>query len=221
MNGRELRRAAILAASAAILATGCGLSAELDREADPARTGADARPPHPASGPPVPGPPGSRPSSGVREAAGERPPPGARNCPASGIRVSTGMVSATMGLRAMPVTITNCGTRAQRLNGYPDVRVRDVDHRPMDVTVLKGPEPITRLDDPGPHPVPLRPGESARSVFVWRYSAVDAASLRGSGVYVEIGPSAGADRQTVEPEGGLDIGETGLLGTTAWTRITD
>ncbi|MCZ7461794.1 hypothetical protein [Streptomyces sp. WMMC940] len=46
----------------------------------------------------------------------------------------------------------------------------------MDVTVLKGTEPITRLDDPGPHPVPLRPGDSARSVSVWRYSAVDAAN---------------------------------------------
>ncbi|MFD9974390.1 DUF4232 domain-containing protein [Streptomyces sp. NPDC059017] len=224
MNDRGLGRAVVLAASAAVLATGCGLSAELDREADPARTGADARPGRPATGPPVPDPPGSRPSSGVRdpsrEAAGERPPHGARDCPASGVRVSTGMVSATMGLRAMPVTISNCGTRDQRLNGYPDVRVRDVDKRPMDVTVLKGPEPITRLDDPGPHPVPLRPGESARSVFVWRYSAVDAATLRGSGVYVEIGPSAGAARQTVVPEGGLDIGETGLLGTTAWTKTT-
>lgn len=225
MNDGGLRRAVVLAASAAVLATGCGLSAELDREADPARTGADTRPGRPAPGPPVPDPPGSRPSSDVRdpsrEAAGERPPPGAHDCPASGVRVSTGMVSATMGLRAMPVTITNCGTRDQRLNGYPDVRVRDADKRPMDVTVLEGPEPITRLDDPGPHPVPLRPGESARSVFVWRYSAVDAATLRGSGVYVEIGPGAGAARQTVEPEGGLDIGETGLLGTTAWTKVTD
>ncbi|MFF8610438.1 DUF4232 domain-containing protein [Streptomyces sp. NPDC015346] len=142
-------------------------------------------------------------------------------CPASGVKVSTGAVNAAMGLRAMPVTLTNCGGGARRLNGYPDVRVRDVENERMDVTVLKGPEPITQLDDPGPHPMTLAPGESARSVFVWRYSAVDAATLRGSGVYVEIGPAAGAERQTVEPEGGLDVGETGLLGTTAWQKVVD
>ncbi|MFF7714349.1 DUF4232 domain-containing protein [Streptomyces sp. NPDC007988] len=222
MTVSSVRRAVVLAASAAVLATGCGLSAELDREADPARTGGDARPGPPASDrsePPVSVPPGSRPSSGKQGAPGQ-PQPAAANCPAAGVRVSTGMVTATMGLRAMPVTLTNCGTGERRLNGYPDVRVRDVQRRPMDVTVLKGAGPITQLDDPGPHPVALRPGESARSVFVWRYSAVDTSTLRGSGVYVEIGPSAGAGRQTVEPEGGLDIGETGLLGTTAWQKVT-
>ncbi|WP_328404691.1 hypothetical protein OHS70_36185 [Streptomyces sp. NBC_00390] len=44
---------------------------------------------------------------------------------------------------------------------------------------------------------------------------------RGSGVYVEIAPTAGVDRQTVQPEGGLDVGDTGLLGTTAWQKAVD
>ncbi|MCT4351618.1 DUF4232 domain-containing protein [Streptomyces sp. Je 1-79] len=200
-------RHGLILAAAAVLAAGCGLGAELDREIDPGRTGAQA------SAEP-PGGPGATP---------EAEPPSAgtsRGCPATGVRVTTGMVNAAMGLRAMPVTLTNCGAGEQRVNGYPDVRVRDVDREPMDVTVLKGPGPITQLDDPGAHPVTLKPGESARSVFVWRYSAVDAATRRGSGVYVEIGPAAGAQRQTVEPEGGLDIGETGLLGTTAWQKVT-
>lgn len=216
-------RAVILAASAAVLASGCGLSAELEREADPGRT-AEARPGPRAPGPPVSGPPGPRPSTGAQppsRGAPGGPPAAAERCPATGVRVSTGMVNAAMGLRAMPVTITNCGTCDRQLNGYPDVRVRDMENRPMDVTVLKGTGPIAQLEDPGPHPVPLRPGESARSVFVWRYSAVDPATLRGSGVYVEIGPRAGDARQTVEPEGGLDIGETGLLGTTAWQKVRD
>ncbi|MFG2760858.1 DUF4232 domain-containing protein [Streptomyces wuyuanensis] len=215
-------RAVFLAASAAVLASGCGLAAELEREADPARTG-EAHPGPRAPGPPVSGPPGTRPSTGGQgssRGAPAEPPALAEHCPATGLRVSSGMVDAAMGLRAMPVTVTNCGTRDRRLNGYPDVLVRDVENRPMDVTVLKGPGPITQLEDPGPHPVPLRPGESARSVFVWRYSAVDPADVRSSGVYVEIGPRAGDARQTVVPEGGLDIGETGLLGTTAWQKVT-
>ncbi|MEU6986632.1 DUF4232 domain-containing protein [Streptomyces sp. NPDC046324] len=204
-------RHGLLLAAAAVLTAGCGLGAELDREADPGRTGAHT------SAEPLPVP--------VREPSdrvAEPPAPTAtEGCPASGVRVTTGMVNVAMGLRAMPVTLTNCGAGEQRVDGYPDVRVRDVERRPMDVTVLKGPGPITRLDDPGPHPVALKPGESARSVFVWRYSAVDASTRRGSGVYVDIAPAAGAERQTVEPDGGLDIGETGLLGTTAWDKVTD
>ncbi|MFF9909316.1 DUF4232 domain-containing protein [Streptomyces sp. NPDC013457] len=206
-------RYGILLAAAALLTTaGCGLGAELDREADPERTGAHAVEAPPPMEVPAPGPSGP----------GAPPDPTAtEGCPESGVRVTTGMVNVAMGLRAMPVTLTNCGTGEQRVNGYPDVRVRDVERRPMDVTVLKGPGPITTLDDPGPHPVALKPGESARSVFVWRYSAVEASTLRGSGVYVEIAPAAGAERRTVVPEGGLDIGETGLLGTTAWEKVTD
>ncbi|HEY9368614.1 DUF4232 domain-containing protein [Streptomyces sp.] len=208
MTGIPARHALFLA-GLALLTTACGLAAELDREADPERTAAQARPTAPPPAPSVSGPGDTPPSAAVS------------GCPATGVRVSTGMVNAAMGLRAMPVTLTNCGGADQKVNGYPDVRVRDVERRPMDVTVLKGPGPITQLDDPGPRLVTLKPGESARSVFVWRYSAVDAATLDGSGVYVEIAPSPGVARQTVEPEGGLDIGDTGLLGTTAWQKVVD
>ncbi|MFG2639469.1 DUF4232 domain-containing protein [Streptomyces sp. NPDC048370] len=207
-------RHGLLLAAAAVLTAGCGLGAELDREVDPERTGSHAT----AEPPARPGGPGDL---GVTPQVEPPRPRASQECPATGVKVTTGMVNAAMGLRAMPVTVTNCGAGEQRVNGYPDVRVRDVNREPMDVTVLKGPGPITQLDDPGPHPVTLKPGESARSVFVWRYSAVDAATLRGSGVYVEIAPAAGVARQTVEPEGGLDIGETGLLGTTAWQKVTD
>lgn len=210
-------RHGLLLAAAAVLTAGCGLGAELDREVDPERTGSHATAEPPAA-PSRPGGPGDL---GVTPQVEPPRPTASQECPATGVKVTTGMVNAAMGLRAMPVTVTNCGAGEQHVNGYPDVRVRDVNREPMDVTVLKGPGPITQLDDPGPHPVTLKPGESARSVFVWRYSAVDAATLRGSGVYVEIAPAAGVARQTVEPEGGLDIGETGLLGTTAWQKVTD
>ncbi|MFB7369751.1 DUF4232 domain-containing protein [Streptomyces sp. NPDC056222] len=202
-------RHGLILAAVAVLTTGCGLAAELDREADPGRTATQAAPE-----PSVPEVPLAPPAEPPR-------PTSTEGCPATGVKVWTGMVNAAMGLRSMPVTLTNCGAGEQRLNGYPDVRVRDVNRERMDVTVLKGAGPITTLDDPGAHPVTLKPGESARSVFVWRYSAVDAATQRGSGVYVEIGPVAGVARQTVEPEGGLDIGETGMLGTTAWEKVVD
>ncbi|MEV0124501.1 DUF4232 domain-containing protein [Streptomyces sp. NPDC050703] len=202
---RPLRRAVILAVAPLLLA-GCGLAAELEREADPAREATT-----PEAGPSGPAEP-SGPAPGPTE------PPAAGPCPDSGWRMSPGMVTAAMGLRAMSVTLTNCGTGVREVNGYPDIRVRGLDRRLFAVTVLKGTEPVTSMDDPGPRRVRLRPGQSAYTSLVWRYSAVDAATREGSGVYVDIGPTEGAARQTVEPDGGLDIGETGMLGTTAWQR---
>ncbi|WP_157872330.1 DUF4232 domain-containing protein [Streptomyces silaceus] len=204
---RSLRRAAALAAAALLLA-GCGLSEELDREANPERE------PSPVATRPDPAPSAPAPSA----SAPNGPSPAPEGCPESGVTMSPGMVTAAMGLRAMSVTATNCGKGVRELNGYPDIRVRGVDRRLFDVTVLKGTEPVTTMDDPGPSRVTLKPGESAYTSLVWRYSAVDAATKSGSGVYVEIGPAKGAPRQTIEPDGGLDIGETGMLGTTAWQK---
>ncbi|MFJ2768905.1 DUF4232 domain-containing protein [Streptomyces sp. NPDC087300] len=214
---RPLRHAVALSATA-LLVAGCGLSAELDREANPERepTATDT-----GSGPGSAGPaPTASASHGPEdvELGPDAPATGTPRCPKSGVTMSPGMVTATMGLRAMSVTVTNCGKGTRQLNGYPDIRVRGVDKQLFRVNVLKGTEPVTTMDDPGPRRVTLKPGESAYTSLVWRYSAVDAATLAGSGVYVEIGTGKGAARQTIEPDGGLDIGETGMLGTTAWQR---
>ncbi|MEU7576873.1 DUF4232 domain-containing protein [Streptomyces sp. NPDC041068] len=210
---RPLGHAAALSLGALLLA-GCGLSEELDREANPERR------PTPTATSPAPAP--SAPSATARPTDPPRgpdtPPDAAERCPKSGVTMSPGMVTAAMGLRAMSVTLTNCGKGTREVNGYPDIRVRGVDRELFDVTVLKGTEPVTTMDDPGPSRVTLKPGESAYTSLVWRYSAVDASTQRGSGVYVEIGPAEGAPRQTIEPDGGLDIGETGMLGTTAWQK---
>ncbi|MEV5982544.1 DUF4232 domain-containing protein [Streptomyces sp. NPDC052114] len=209
---RSLRRAGALTATALLLA-GCGLSEELDREANPERT------PAPVATRPDPTP--TDPGAGLPGDASRgpgAPSPTAGGCPRSGVTTAPGMVTAAMGLRAMSVTVTNCGKDVRVLNGYPDIRVRGVDRQLFDVTVLKGTEPVTTMDDPGPRRVELEPGESAYTSLVWRYSAVDAATRSGSGVYVEIGTAKGAPRRTIEPDGGLDIGETGMLGTTAWQK---
>ncbi|MEU6820280.1 DUF4232 domain-containing protein [Streptomyces atriruber] len=200
-----LRQAGALAATALLL-TGCGLSEELERETNPERH-------RPSSEATVPAPATNSPTARLPDEPDDTP-----RCPKSGVTMSPGMVTAAMGLRAMSVTMTNCGDTARDVKGYPDIRVRGLDRELFDVTVLKGTEPVTTMDDPGSHRVVLRPGESAYTSLVWRYSAVDASTRRGSGVYVEIGAAKGAPRQTIEPDGGLDIGETGMLGTTAWQK---
>ncbi|MEU1328658.1 DUF4232 domain-containing protein [Streptomyces sp. NPDC005865] len=215
---RTLSRALALSATALLLA-GCGLSEELDRETNPERRPpAEAAPPGANTQRPT-GPTGPTDSARPADPADPANPSGRTPpCPNSGVTMSPGMVTATMGLRAMSVTLTNCGHRVRVVDGYPDIRVRGLDRALFDVSVLKGTEPVTTMDDPGPHRVALKPGERAYTTLVWRYSAVDASTRRGSGVYVEIGPAKGKPRQTVEPDGGLDIGETGMLGTTAWQR---
>ncbi|MEU8952677.1 DUF4232 domain-containing protein [Streptomyces sp. NPDC048518] len=215
---RTLSRALALSATALLLA-GCGLSEELDRETNPERRPTvEAAPPAGNTQRPTSPTDPARPTDPENPSGRTAPSPSTPPCPKSGVTMSPGMVTATMGLRAMSVTLTNCGHRVRVVEGYPDIRVRGLDRALFDVSVLKGTEPVTTMDDTGPHRVALKPGERAYTTLVWRYSAVDASTRRGSGVYVEIGPAKGKPRQTVEPDGGLDIGETGMLGTTAWQR---
>ncbi|MGW0909708.1 DUF4232 domain-containing protein [Streptomyces sp. NPDC002853] len=142
------------------------------------------------------------------------------SCPASGVRIEAGMVSPAMGLRAMSVTLTNCGKDTYRLKGYPKMRVLDEHREPLDVQVLEGTEPImARDDDPGPrHSVTLKQGEAAYTVVVWRNTVTDTTTTAVSGTYLKVTPAPGARPGTVTPEGRIDLGNTGRIGTTAWQR---
>ncbi|MFG2497782.1 DUF4232 domain-containing protein [Streptomyces sp. NPDC048441] len=204
------RRVAVLSA-VVLLATGCGLSEELERERDPGRTA-------PVEDPETPETPEAAESGrgGAGSVGATAPSPSA--CPASGVLIRSGMVEAAMGLRAMRVTLTNCGERAYRLNGYPKLRVLDEHRAPLDVQILEGPQPVTQLDDPGPHPVALKPGEAAHTSLVWRNTVTDTTTTAVSGTYLEVTPARGARPGTVTPEGRIDLGNTGRIGTTAWQK---
>ncbi|EST38700.1 hypothetical protein N566_05965 [Streptomycetaceae bacterium MP113-05] len=195
---RPAARPAVAVLLLAALTTGCGLGAELEREANPART------PGPGATTTVPGP-------GPSTAPSLAPPPQAlpTACPESGLRATTGFVSAAMGQRATSVTLTNCGDTPQKLNGYPSLTVLDEDHRPLDVEVLQGTKGITAgLSGPKkPVPVTLAPGEAAETGIAWRNT-----------VTLSVAPAPGEPAQVVEIDGGLDLGNTGRLGTTPWHR---
>ncbi|MWA14680.1 DUF4232 domain-containing protein [Streptomyces sp. BA2] len=215
---------AVLAA-VVLLASGCGLSEELERERDPGRTApaegdrsseggrssegdgwsASADPVSPTEAPVVTGP----------DPVPDVPSP---SCPASGVRIEAGMVDAAMGLRAMTVTLINCGKDTYRLNGYPKLRVLDEHREPLDVQILEGPEPVTTMDDPGPRPVPLKRGEAAHTVLVWRNTVTDTTTTAVSGTYLKVTPAPGTRPGTVTPQGRIDLGNTGRIGTTAWQR---
>ncbi|MFZ4134841.1 DUF4232 domain-containing protein [Streptomyces koyangensis] len=195
----------------ALALTGCGLAAELEREADPART---SRPPSPEPSPTPPVPEAAPP-------APEGPPaddPGAaEDCPASGFRARAAATDAAMGLRVGNVIVFNCGTETLKLKGYPVLQVLDMEREPMETEVVEGTRRISMgPEDPGPSPLVLEPGMSARSTLAWRYWAVDPHTGKGLGAYLRVAPDGETKPQTVEvADGGLDVGE-GVLGTTAW-----
>ncbi|WP_326574999.1 DUF4232 domain-containing protein [Streptomyces sp. NBC_00481] len=202
---------------------GCGLSEELDRELDPDRavpsvsaspTGTDA--PGERRVPEPPGGPESQPGAGSTEDTSAA-------CPSSGVRMLPGLVESAMGLRAMSVTLTNCGTKPYTVNGYPSIQVLDENGERHDaVRVLEGSRHITTgVPDFGPHTVILKPGEAARTELVWRNTVTEADVPAVNAPYLRIAPLAGRPAEVLTPDGGIDLGNTGRLGTTAWAQVAD
>jgi hypothetical protein len=133
-------------------------------------------------------------------------------CPASGLLLRVGEVSGAMGLRALGIELVNCGTRPYAVQGYPDVRILDVDGRPLDLQVFHGGSAIAAVEsvDAPPLPVTVKPGASAWATVLWRTTARD-------GVDLQVAPLPGRPWLTVRPGGGIDLGDTGRLGVGPWT----
>ncbi|WP_314412309.1 DUF4232 domain-containing protein [Streptomyces sp. DSM 40484] len=211
---RPLRRAALvclLVLTPVLGASGCGLSAELDRESNPERTPTPtpSRPaPPPVSIEPLPSPAASEPSPAV-------PGQQAEGCPESGLRFAADQGDAAMGLRAMGLDVTNCGDEPYELNGYPAVTVLDGSGEAFPgVRTVQGTDQVSMApEDPGPRPLTLAPGESAHAALYWRMNNT-------SGVYLRVAPKKGDDTVTVRPPYPLDIGPENVLGTTAWQPST-
>lgn len=214
IRGRRASRA-LLVAALTLAVGGCGLSEELDRERDPDHAmpsvGASSAGRDAPEGLRVSEPPGA---AGPTEGASAA-------CPPSGVRMVPGPVEAAMGLRAMGVTLTNCGTVLYTVKGYPAVEVLDEDGEPYgDVRVLQGSRHITTgVPDFGPHIVTLKPGESARTELVWRNTVTEADIPAVNSSYLRIAPLPGRPPEVLTPDGGIDLGNTGRLATTAWARV--
>ncbi|MFE7838339.1 DUF4232 domain-containing protein [Streptomyces sp. NPDC057474] len=222
IRGRTASRA-LLVAALTLAVGGCGLSEELDRERDPDRAGPSVS----ASSAGTDAPEGlraSEPPGGAESQPGASPTGGTSTaCPASGVRMVPGLVESAMGLRAMGVTLTNCGTKPYTVNGYPSIQVLDESGDPYgDVRVLQGSRHITTgVPDFGAHTVTLKPGESARTDLVWRNTVTEADVPAVNAPQLRIAPLAGRPAEVLTPEGGLDLGNTGRLATTAWAQVAD
>ena len=185
--------------------SGCGLSAELDRESNPERK------PTPTPALEVPTRAANPSPSGIPTYSPSVPVQETRGCPPSGLRFQADDGDAAMGLRAMGLDVINCGDRPYKLNGYPAVTVLDASGAPFPgVRTVEGTDKVSMApEDPGPRALTLDPGESAHAALYWRMHNQD-------GVYLRVALKKGDDTVTVRPPYPLDIGPENILGTTAW-----
>nr|WP_277611336.1 DUF4232 domain-containing protein [Streptomyces scabichelini] len=194
---------AVLACALAVTASGCGFSAELDRERNPDRKPTPT--PTRAAPPPVAATPKAEPTVSVQPESG---------CPPSGLRFRTDMVNSAMGLRATSLHLTNCGSQPYELNGYPSIQVLDEAGDPLTgVRTVEGTDQVPMApQDPGPERLTLAPGQTAYASLYWRTHYEKATLLR-------VAPEKGRAATTVRAEDYLDIGPENILGTTAWKRL--
>ncbi|MEU2793094.1 DUF4232 domain-containing protein [Streptomyces sp. NPDC007100] len=156
----------------------------------------------------------AEPAPKPRTAPEAKPSASAPACPESGVVIKGSQVDAAMGTRAMNITLTNCGTRPYEVNGYAGIRVLDEQRKPLDVKISHGSDVV---DDVGPEPLTLKPGERAVAVLMWRNLVTDATVPATNGAFLDITPAeGGGGPQTVREH--VDLGTTGKLGVTAWHR---
>ncbi|MEU5906419.1 DUF4232 domain-containing protein [Micromonospora sp. NPDC047527] len=139
-------------------------------------------------------------------------------CPESGIRIRATGGDAAMGLRALGLELVNCGEQPYRLNGYPGLQVLDEERQPIVLRVVNGAKDITMGFDQPPHEVTLRTGERATAVVLWRNLVTDSTVVATNGAYLMVAPAAGQPAQEVDPEGPIDLGNTGRIGVSAWKK---
>jgi hypothetical protein len=124
-----------------------------------------------------------------------------------------------MGLRALDISLVNCGRKTYRVTGYPVVRALGKDRKRLKLTVLHG---VTEIAGPLPNAsgpprrVVLEPGHRATFVVVWRNTYNDIRHPPVNAVYLSVAPATGRPAQVVMPEGGLDLGSTGRFGVSPW-----
>ncbi|WP_367130031.1 DUF4232 domain-containing protein [Saccharothrix sp. HUAS TT1] len=152
------------------------------------------------------------------------PSPSADACPTGVEYAVTGQEAAT-GLRVLTLELTNCGSEALELEGYPSVAVLGADREPVAVAVGPGSFGISAVEafDAAPQPVSVRPGGSAVTGLLWRNTYDDTSAPPVVGEHLVLAVTTGGPTQVFTPVGEdgapvtVDLGSTGRLGVRPWT----
>ncbi|MFD4237659.1 DUF4232 domain-containing protein [Streptomyces sp. NPDC058542] len=209
VRARVRRRASAVLLTAALTAlTGCSgflVPAGEGEEPDPTPSAsapgivrAETLPPTPA------------PAYGATAGTGPAAAP-PEKCPASGAVVTMGEVLTAMMSRAVALTLTNCGSKPYRVDGYPSVQALGEDGERLPVKVNPAGSQFGR--DRGPEALTLKPGGTARSMLAWVSTQEGGELVMADALELAAAPDAGA---RVHPLEGHDIRYMDELNITAW-----
>ncbi|WP_238020005.1 DUF4232 domain-containing protein [Dactylosporangium sp. AC04546] len=135
-----------------------------------------------------------------------------------GLSVTVGGFDAAMGLRALGIRLTNCGSSGYRIRGEPTVRLLDAERKPFEITVNAAEAPALPDQYQGPAPeIVLAPGESAAAMVLWRNTLTDYTTAT-MGTYLEVVPGPGQAPQLLTERGPYDTGNTARLRVSHWIR---
>ncbi|WP_052852427.1 DUF4232 domain-containing protein [Streptomyces avicenniae] len=165
----------------------------------------------------------SAPASPVQPERAPEPAVVEETCPPEGVRLGAGPVDAAMGLRAMRILLTNCGDEPRTVSGHPSLTVLDEESAPLDVEITHDPvefAPTPDFAEP-PGEVVIPPDGVAYAVLMWRNTVTDATVVATLGTGLSVVVTEDGTTQTVEPDGGLDLGNTGLLAVSPWLADTN
>lgn len=155
-------------------------------------------------------------SAGTPEASASAAPASSAqsSCPASGAQVSVGPVDAASGLRAVTLSLVNCGSAPYPVAGYPGLELLDEQEQAIDVQVIQEPDPIGNGAVVGPASMTLQPDQRAQAVLLWR-NTVELGAVDTPGSYLAVTPSPQEAPQLVALD--VDLGTTGRLTVGPWT----
>ncbi|MEK8109126.1 DUF4232 domain-containing protein [Micromonospora sp. M12] len=105
-----------------------------------------------------------------------------------------------------------------QLNGYPVLHVFDEQREPIMLRVVNGAKEITMGFDQPPRQVTLAAGERATAVVLWRNLVTDSTVVATNGEFLTVAPAAGQPDHEVDPDGPIDLGNTGRIGVSAWKK---
>jgi hypothetical protein len=130
-------------------------------------------------------------------------------CPEAGFHVTVTQGDAAMGIRSGGIELVNCGTEDIDINGYPVIAIPGVE---LDVR-----EGSDTLQDPGPTPITLAPGDTASAGLLWRnrVESADEGDIVNA-TEINVGYAEDSPLVTVTPEAPIDLGTTRELEVTAW-----
>ncbi|PBC86872.1 MULTISPECIES: DUF4232 domain-containing protein [unclassified Streptomyces] len=148
--------------------------------------------------------------AGMASAAGAAGSGAAGACRPGTLKVATtsaGSSQIGMNHEGTYLKVTNTGTSACAIGGYPGLALEGAGHTALKTTAYHGDTYFAK--DPGAHRITLKPGKSAFADLVWTHAGP---SVRAK--YLQVSPTGSNSHGVVAFDKAVDGGK---LGVTAWS----